>query len=201
MPTRPTIRATLPPLLLALVALLAACGSAVPTPVADPAAPCAGVDEQRRSGFYPDLEALLPPGLEGRAPATLDSGRYCSAKTLGSLAAAGVSELHFAGGTWPETDAQQGFALVIYRAPGLGVDAVADSFASGAGAARGVNQVHAQAVVIGGEPGVIITAMSGDRPQIVAIRARAEPDTVAVVIGSGVSQARVLAAAEAFGTP
>lgn len=201
MPTRTTTRAILPAVLLALTTLVAGCATAAPTAVVDPAAPCGGADEQRRAGFYPDLEALLPARLEERAPATLDSGRYCSAKTLGSLAAAGVSELRFAGATWPEADAQQGTALVIYRAPGLGVDAVADSFASGAGAARGVNQVHAQAVEIGGGPGVIITAMSGDRPQIVAIRRRAEPDTVAVVIGSGVSQARVLAAAEAFGAP
>lgn len=198
---RRPVRAALPALLLALAALLAACASAAPTPVADPARACGGIDEQRRAGFYPDLEALLPTLLDGQSAATLDSGRYCSARTLGSLAAAGVSELRFAGATWPEEDAQQGIALVIYRAPGLGVDAVADSFASGAGAARGVNQVHAQALQIDGGPGVIITAMSGDRPQIVAIRSRTEPDTVAVVIGSGISQARVLAAAEGFGAP
>jgi hypothetical protein len=198
---RPARGLALGAVLVASLLALAGCGSAGPSPVADPAAPCAGLDEQRRASFYPDLEALLPTLLEGRAPATLDSGRYCSAKTLGSLAGAGVSELHFAGATWPETGGQEGIALVVYRAPQLTIDAVADSFASGAGAARGVNQVHAQAIEIGGGPGVLITAVAGDRPQIVVIRTRAEPDTVAVVIGSGVSQARVVAAAEAFGAP
>ncbi|MFI5254108.1 MAG: hypothetical protein ACHQ15_01425 [Candidatus Limnocylindrales bacterium] len=164
-------------------------------------AACAGADEQRLAGFYPDLEALLPAAFEGVAPASLDSGRYCSANTLGSLLAAGVSELHFAGATWPDQGGQTGLAIVVYRAPGLTADAVADSFASGAGEARGVNQVHALAIEVAGVPGVSITAMSGDRPQIVIIRPFGPAGTVAVVIGSGVDEARVLAAAQTFGGP
>jgi len=189
-------------LLLAALAFAAmGCGSSAPTPTPDPGSPCAGADEQRASGFYPDLEALLPADLEGRPPTSLDSGRYCSKKTLGSLLDAGVTELRFAGATWSDAGGETGIALVIYRAPGLSVDAVADSFASGAGSARGVNQVHAQAIEIGGVHAVLITAISGDRPQIVAIRTHAGAGTVAVVIGSSVTQARVLAAAEIFAGP
>jgi hypothetical protein len=185
--------------LLVLAFLAAAgCSSAAPTPSPDPAAPCAGADEQRQAGFYADLEALLPTALEGRPPATLDSGRYCSKTTLGSLLDAGVTELQFAGATWPDAGGQTGIALVVYRAPGLTLDGVADSFAGGAGAARGVNQVHALAIEIGGAPGIRITAMAGDRPQIVIMRSYGKTGTVAVVIGSGVTEARVRAAAEIF---
>ncbi|MGH2406962.1 MAG: hypothetical protein ACRDF7_02630 [Candidatus Limnocylindrales bacterium] len=187
---------------LALAAsLVAACGAGAATPTPDPSAPCPGIDEQRAPGLYPDLEALLPATLEGHAPVTLDSGRYCSAKTLGSLLAAGVAELRFAGATWPDDGGQTGIAMVVYRAPGLTVDAVADSFASGAGTARGVNQVHAEAIDFDGQPGVRVTAMSGDRPQIVIIRSYLQAGTIAVVIGSGVTEARVRAAAEVFYAP
>jgi hypothetical protein len=195
---QPTIRIALLTLLLFAPV---GCGSAAPSPAPDPAALCGGADEQRRAGFDADLEALLPTTFEGLAPTSLGSGRYCSRKTLGSLLDAGVTELHFAGATWPDEGDQTGIALVVYRAPGLTVDAVADSFASGAGAARGVNQVHAQAIEIGGTEGVFITAMAGDRPQIVVIRPQAMPGTVAVAIGSGTTKARVLAASEAFSRP
>jgi hypothetical protein len=188
-------------LVVSVVLLAAGCGSAAATPTPAPGAPCAGADEQRAAGFYPDLEALLPTMLEGKPPASLDSGRYCSKKTLGSLVDAGVTELRFAGATWPDAGGDTGIALVLYRAAGLTIDEVGDSFASGAGSARGVNQVHAQATEIPGGSAIIITAMSGDRPQIVAIRAYAAADTIAVVIGSGVDQARVLAAAQVFGGP
>jgi hypothetical protein len=188
--------------LLALAILaLAGCAGSAPTPTPDRSAPCGGADEQRMAGLYPAIEALLPPTLEGRAPATIDSGRYCSAKTLGSLLDAGITELQFAGATWSDDGGQTGIAMVVYRANGLTVDALADSFASGAGAARGVNQVHAQAIDFDGVAGVRITAMSGDRPQIVIIRSYLEPGVVAVVIGSGVTEARVQAAAKIFHAP
>ena len=197
-----TSRALALTLLLALtVTLVAACDAYGPAPTPDASAACGGADEQRTAGFYPELESLLPPTLEGRAPATRDSGRYCSAKTLGSLLNAGVRELHFAGATWPDADVSTGIAMVVYRADGLTLDAVADSFASGAGAARGVNQVHAEAIEFEGAPGVRVTAMSGDRPQIVIIRDYRQVGTVAVVIGSGVSEARARAAAEDFHAP
>ena len=187
--------------LVLVLSLVAACGGGGPTPTPDASAACGGADEQRMGGFYPELESLLPATLEGRAPATRDSGRYCSAKTLGSLFDAGVRELRFAGATWPDDDVSTGIAMVVYRADGLTLDAVADSFASGAGAARGVNQVHAEAIEFDGAPGVRVTAMSGDRPQIVIIRDYLQAGTIAVVIGSGVSEARARAAAEDFHAP
>lgn len=185
-------------LLTATLVALTGCGAAAPTLPADPAAPCSGADEQRGAGFYPDLEALLPTELEGQPPVTLQSGRYCSRKTLGSLIEAGLTELHFAGSTWPG-DGDTGIALVVYRAPGLTVDAVADSFAAGADTARGVNQVHARAVDVAGRLGVRVEAVSGQRPQIVVAWPAAVADTVNVVIGSGVGEDRLGLAVAAFG--
>ena len=185
-------------LLAAVLAFAGGCGSAAPTRPPDPAAPCAGADEQRAPGFYPDLEALLPTELAGAAPATLDSGRYCSAKTLGSMLEAGIAELRFAGATW-RGDGETGIALVVYRSPGLTVDAVADSFAVGAGAARGVTQVHASERDVAGRRGIAVTAVAGERPQTVIIWPAATPDTVNVVIGSGEGEDRMDAALGAFG--
>lgn len=184
--------------LASVLVLASACDAAAPTPLPDPAAPCAGADEQRLPGFYPEMEALLPTEFGGSAPATRDSGRYCSAKTLGSLLEAGIAELHFAGATWP-ADGASGIALVVYRAPDLTVDVVADSFAVGAGAARGVTQVHAEEVDVAGRRGVRITAVSGRRPQIVFMWPGAAPATVNVVIGSGVAEDRLREAIATFG--
>jgi len=185
-------------LLAAVLVVAGGCGSSAPTPPPDPAAPCAGADEQRAPGFYPDLEALLPTDIAGAAPATRDSGRYCSAKTLGSMLEAGIAELRFAGATWPG-DNETGIALVVYRSPGLTVDAVADSFAGGAGAARGVTQVHASERDVAGQRGIAITAVAGGRPQTVIIWPAATPETVNVVIGSGEGEERMAAAVDAFG--
>jgi len=184
---------------LALAALVAGgCGAIGLAPTPDASAPCAGADEQRAAGFDPELEALIPPTIEGVAPSLLDSGRYCSAKALGTLVEAGFDEVRFAGATWPGDDAS-GLAVVVYRAPGLTLDAMADTFAKGADDARSVNQVHAQAVEVTGRPAVRIDAAMRDDPQTVYLWPAAEADTINVVIGSKVDQARLDAALEAMG--
>ena len=182
------------------LATLAVTGCAITgsTPTPDAAAPCAGADEQRAPGFDPELEALIPATIEGVAPSSLDSGRYCSPKALGLLAEAGVGEVRFAGATWPGDDAS-GLAVVIYRAPGLTLDAMADAFARGADDARSVNQVHAQAVEVAGRPAVRIDAAMRDDQQTVYLWPNVEPETINAVIGSGVDQARLDAALEAMG--
>ena len=62
----------------------------------DPSGPC--VADGRLPGAYPELEALVPTALDGRAPDRLDSGRNCSAANLGTLADDGIEEVRFAGG-------------------------------------------------------------------------------------------------------
>lgn len=184
---------------LALVAFTAGgCTVLSPTRTPDAAAPCGGADEQRAPGFDPELEALLPAAIEGEAPSKRDSGRYCSAQALGLLAEAGFEEVRFAGATWPGDDAS-GLAVIIYRAPGLTLDAMADTFARGADDARSVNQVHAQAIEVAGRAAVRIDAAMRDDPQTVYLWPAATKDTINVVIGSDIEQARLDAALEAMG--
>ncbi len=181
-----------------IVAMVSGCAIAGPTAPPDASAPCAGADEQRAAGFDPELEALIPPTIDGVAPTTLDSGRYCSAKALGTLADAGFHEVRFAGATWPGSDAS-GLAVVVYRAPGLTLNAMADTFAKGADDARSVNQVHAQAIEVAGRPAVRIDAAMREDPQTVYLWPAASPDTINVVIGSDIGQPRLDAALAAMG--
>ena len=181
------------------VALLAAgCGGIGSAATLDASAPCGGAEEQRAPGFDPEMEALVPTTIEGSAPSMLDSGRYCSAKALGMLAEAGFEEVRFAGATWPG-EASSGIAVVVYRAPGLTLDAMADTFARGADDARSVNQVHTQAIEVAGRPAVRIDAAKGDDQQTVYLWPAASPETINVILGSGVEQARLDAALEAMG--
>jgi hypothetical protein len=192
-----------PPWLLAawLVAsaiVVGGCAGLAGAPTPDPSSPCAGAEEQRAPGLDPELEALLPTAIAGETPSNLDSGRYCSAKALGLLAEAGFEEVRFAGATWPGGDAS-GVAIVIYRAPGLTLDAMADAFARGADDARSVNQVHTQAVEVAGRPAVRIDAAMRDDPQTVVLWPGAAPGTINAVIGSNVEAGRIDAAVAAMG--
>jgi hypothetical protein len=184
---------------LALIAsIVGGCAVIGPSAPPDASAPCAGADEQRAAGFDPELEALIPPTIDGVAPSTLDSGRFCSARALGTLADAGFHEVRFAGATWPGSDTS-GLAVVVYRAPGLTLNAMADTFAKGADDARSVNQVHAQAIEVAGRPAVRIDAAMREDPQTVYLWPSTSPDTINVVIGSDIEQARLDAALAAMG--
>jgi hypothetical protein len=84
---------------LAAALLVAACGStAIPT---GPLGPC-GADRADATsiGGFPELEAVVPRDLGGKAPDTVNSGRSCSDKALGSLTTHDVHELRYAGATW-----------------------------------------------------------------------------------------------------
>lgn len=184
---------------LALVVLAAAgCGTVGTPATVDPSAPCGGAEEQRAPGLDPEMEALIPTAIDGAAPSSLDSGRYCSAKALGLLAEAGFEEVRFAGATWP-SETSAGIAVVVYRAPGLTLDAMADAFARGADDARSVNQVHTQAVDVAGRTAVRIDAAMRDETQTVYLWPATSPDTINVLIGSGVEQEQLDAALETMG--
>lgn len=83
---------------LALLSLVAACGTSV-TPSVPGGGACA-VDVPRAPGTFPDLERLLPLGMIEASPTTLDSGANCTRASLGSYVGHGVGELRFAGATW-----------------------------------------------------------------------------------------------------
>lgn len=75
---------------------IAGCGTAAET--TGPLGPCG--NDAKSIGGYPELEQALPRVLDGKAPDTIDSGRNCSADSLGTLTAHGIHELRFAGATW-----------------------------------------------------------------------------------------------------
>lgn len=96
----------------ALVAVLvAACG---PTATFDPAGAC--VVDGRLAGAYPELEALVPHDLDGVAPTSLDSGRSCGDRALGTLAEQGVTEIRYAGAVWDEGNGA-GTSIAILARP------------------------------------------------------------------------------------
>ena len=111
---------------------LVGCGSG-PVASFDLAAPCPS--EGRAVGAYPELEARVPVDYEGRGPDRLDSGRHCTAASLGSLAAAGFDEVRFAGGTW-DLGGNRAAALVVFEAPDLTADRIAEFYATSARAAN-----------------------------------------------------------------
>jgi hypothetical protein len=152
---------------------------------------------QRASGFYPALESLLPATLGGKAPETRDSGRYCSAATLGTLQKAGIQELRFAGAVWPATDST-GISLAVYQAPGLTASAMADSFTASADAAQNITQLTTRALTVAGRAGIRIDAANGDGHQVIVLWPGSTPDTVDALLASDVSEGQISTALTAF---
>jgi hypothetical protein len=96
----------------------------------------------RASGAYPELEALIPTSLGGQAPTTLDSGRNCSDKALGTLVAHGVHELRFAGATWDRSGgAGTSIAVLALPTEGLPVAWIEEFYEVGAQTASKTDHV------------------------------------------------------------
>jgi hypothetical protein len=180
---------------------VAGCMASAPTPRPDPSAACGGADQQRSAGFYPDLEARLPASLSGASPSSRDSGRYCSAKTLGPLRADGHDEVRFAGETFPATS-QSGVSLVVYSAAGLTADQVGDAFRAGAGTGRSVEVVSDAPHVVAGRSGRRLEVINGDARQVVVVWPAVEAGLVRIVIAADLGNAAIdqaVAALEAQG--
>ena len=185
------------PLAFLAALLVGACAGAPPTP--DPSATCNGVDAQAVPGYYPSLEALVPTALAQATPLVVNSGRFCAAASLGSLTAAGIPDLHYAGAQFPSSDTT-GISLLAYAAPSLTASMLADAFTAGAASSTDVNQVHTTAVTVAGRPGIRIEVNNQDVLQVVIFWPSQQAGIVNAVIGSGVDEATIQAALKAFGT-
>lgn len=111
-------------------AVLAGCGQAAGS--FSPSGPC--TVDGRAAGAYPDLEALVPHEIGGR-PATVDSGRNCSDKALGTLTSHQVHEVRFAGATLDEGHGNGTVVAVFEAAPGqpaLAADWIDELYLAGA---------------------------------------------------------------------
>jgi hypothetical protein len=191
---RPVLRLTTPVVALALTLVLAACSGA-PAASFDPTGACSG--DGAAPGAYPDLEGMIPTTYHEAAPQKLDSGRNCSPENLGSLAAAGISEVRFAGGTW--TFGEPAVVLAVFTAPGLTADLLADYYANSAGAANRTEIVGQSSPTIDGRQGRRLDTKTGDRQQTVIVWPALEEDTVNAVITHDMPEARITEAIEAFG--
>ena len=177
-----------------IAAVVVACGGG-PAASFDVAAGCPV--EGREAGAYPDLEKRIPTSYEGRAPDTLDSGRHCDPDSLGSLAKAGFDEVRFAGGTW-DLGGYRAAALVVFQAPGLTADQVAEFYGSSAQTANRTTITGVSTPEISGRTGHRLDTMTGDRLQTVVAWPSATPDVVNVVITNDLPDGKIQSAVDAF---
>jgi hypothetical protein len=181
---------------LALVLLVLAGCSAAPAASFDPTGPCSG--DGSAPGAYPDLEAVVPRAYEERAPDRLDSGRNCSAENLGSLAAEGIDEIRFAGGTW-EFGSDIAAVLAVFDADGLTVDTMADWWVSTAGDSSRTQILGNGDVEIAGRDVRRLDTKTGERLQSVLVWKGPQPDQVYVVLTHNLPDPKIEAAVAAFG--
>jgi hypothetical protein len=186
----------LPPIVLMLAIGFAAVGcNARPAPSFDPTGSC--TVDGRAPGAYPDLEARIPKSYRGVAPETLDSGRNCSATSLGPLAGRGFSEVRFAGGTWT-FGAERALVLAVFSAPHLDATEVADFYADSARAASRTQILSDAPTAVAGRPGRRLDTLTSERTQTVVVWPATEADLVNVIITNDLPEARIADAVASF---
>jgi hypothetical protein len=179
--------------LIVLLAVLAACGA---RPF-EPTGPCTA--DGRAPGAYPSLEALLPTAFRDRPPDRIDSGRNCSATSLGALAANGVAELRFAGATW-DLGSSSGVTLAVFEADELRAEWVARFYEAGARAGKQIETVEVRSVVLPGDRQASrIDTLNGESYQSILVWPEGERVRVAL-IASFVREVDTKAAHEAVVT-
>lgn len=184
------------PFRLICIALLAAACAAPPIASFDPSGPC--TQNASAPGAYPELEAMVPTTYEQAPPKTLDSGRNCTDLALGSLRRAGFDEVRFAGGTWGFGGIRAA-ALVVFTAPGLTADRVAEFYAEGARAANRTRVTGETTPTIAGRAVHRLDTVTGPRQQTVVVWPAATTDVVNVVITNDLPDPKIESAVEAFG--
>jgi len=178
---------------------LAACrGSNAPLVTFDPTGPCTSDGQQ--PGAYPDMEALLPGAYGDERPTNVDSGRTCTPTSLGTLAAAGVEELRFAGATW-KLGGTSGMTLAVFQADGLDAAAMRGFYEAGASAARRTEKVALSDTTVGGAPAKRLDVLGSDGTgQTVVAWPGAEEGTVWVLLAADMGDTKVAEALATFGS-
>jgi hypothetical protein len=151
-------------------------------------------------GAYPELEAMVPAIYESVPPETLDSGRHCTAESLGTLREAGIDEVRFAGGTWGFGGIRAA-ALAVFSAPGLTADKMADFYEASARVANRTQVTGESEPTLAGREVHRLDTETGPRQQTVIVWPAAEADVVNVVITNDLPDSKIEAAVAAFGEP
>jgi hypothetical protein len=149
-------------------------------------------------GAYPELEARLPTSYRGENPTTVDSGRKCSAESLGPLAELGFDEVRFAGATW-SFGAERALVLAVFTAPGLDAAQMADFYAQSARTSPRMEILAESEPTIAGRPGRRLDTQRVDRLQTVVVWPASQPELVNVMITNDLPEARIEDAITAFG--
>jgi hypothetical protein len=161
----------------AIAVVVVACGQGF-----DPTGPC--TTDGAVAGAYPDLEATVPKMFRGVPPKQLDSGRTCTQAGLATLAAHGVAELRFAGGTW-ETGTDSGVSLAVFTnqsGPALERDWLVEFYETGARDGKNVQTVDTTDYSVGGDiAGRRIDVLNGESFQTVVVWSRNNRIVVALV--------------------
>jgi hypothetical protein len=180
------------PVALGLVIVAAGCTSAAAS--FDPSSAC--TTDGHFSRAYPELEALVPASLGGRAPDRLDSGRSCTEASLATLKQHAVDELRFAGGLW-EQGSNSGTTLVVFEA-GRPLDAawLAEFYETGARAAKNTDAIESRPVSVAGTAGYRLDTLNDDSYQTVIVWPR-KGHVVAALVASAVREVGTRAAHEA----
>jgi hypothetical protein len=182
---------------LALIALIAACGGAeVPVVSFDPAGACTA--DGRMPGAYPDLEARLPATYANAAPDNVDSGRHCTAGALGTLADAGIDEVRYAGSTW-DLDGSAALTVAVFEADGLTTDAMIEFYKAGALANRKTERLADGGTTVAGVPGRRLDVLQSDgAAQTIVAWPGETPGLVNVLLAADLGDGRVLEALDAI---
>jgi len=176
--------------------LLGGCSSASPASF-DPATPCAGTAREQMKGAYPALEARIPETIGAVAPASRDSGRFCSKETLGSVLDAGVTEVRFGGGIW-EAGERGGIQLGAFEGDGLTPALLAEEYRRAADASRRTEAVRATTLEIAGRPAWRIDVVNGNSRQAIVVWGSADGAVVQVVVAADVDETELQGAIAAY---
>jgi outer membrane murein-binding lipoprotein Lpp len=180
------------------VGILAGCSGPAAPASFDPSQPCGGVAQQTMAGAYPDLEATVPSTLAGQPATGRESGRYCSAESLGTLAEAGIAEVHFGAATW-DRGSGKALSLVTLEAVGLTDQAVFDSYIAGAVGNSKIHDLATSAPTLGGGPGHRLDFLNGDSSfQRILVWPGDRTGRVRVVLAADLVDADIQAAVDAF---
>jgi len=176
--------------------LLGGCSSAAPASF-DPATACAGTARQQMKGAYPALEARIPEVIGGVAPASRDSGRFCSKETLGSLIDSGVTEVRFGGGIW-EAGERGGLQLGAFEGDGLTPALLAEEYRRAADTSRRTEAVRATTLDVAGRPAWRIDVVNGNSRQAIVVWGSADGAVVQVVVAADVDETELQGAIAAY---
>ncbi len=181
--------------LAALGTLLAACGAPAPATF-DPATPCDPNVREQMPGAYPALEARVPLEFGGQTAASRDSGRFCSADTLGSVYEAGVTEVRFGGAIWQI--GRGGVQMGAFEGAGLTAELMAEEYRRAAERDRATEAVRPTTLQVAGRPAWRIDVINSSSRQAIVVWPSADGQVVQSVVAADVDERVLQEAIAAF---